>query len=151
MAVGRIVVGVDGSENSIEALRWAIDEARRMDATIDAVMAWSLPWYSSLSDPLMAGAAPFDPAGMQRDVELALERAVTTACRGRRDLPVIERIAIEDRPAHALLETAKGADLLVVGARGAGGFAGLLLGSVSTQCVNHATCPVAVIRSPGRA
>jgi nucleotide-binding universal stress UspA family protein len=140
----RIVVGVDGSDASARALAWAIDEAGRWGAQLDVVHAWEVPFV--VVPPPVA-------LGYDRDLDAA-ERAaqhVLDTCVERARLPSgspvrIERILVRERPTAALLEVAKGADLLVVGSRGHGGFTGLLLGSVSNQCLHHATCPVVVVR-----
>lgn len=144
----RIVVGVDGSETSSAALRWAIEEARCHRATVEAVHAWH--------DAYVGGAYPYaagvvDPAVYQEVGASILATVVNSADESGLDAPVA-RVLLNDTPAHALLEAAKGADLIVVGSRGRGGFTGLLLGSVSHQVVHHAPCPVVVIPpSPGPA
>jgi nucleotide-binding universal stress UspA family protein len=142
----RIVVGVDGSAGSEAALRWAIDEARLRDAVVEVVNAWSYPYVGEA-----AGMAAFSVDGVE------LERAATDLVRsmlearpapspGEREVEVEPRVVRGDA-AGALLRVAKedGADLLVVGSRGRGGFTGLMLGSVSQQCVHHAPCPVVVV------
>jgi nucleotide-binding universal stress UspA family protein len=138
-AMSRIVVGVDGSDNSIDALRWALDEAQRRHATLQAVAAWQFP-YTGI------GFAPsIGPAGLEDGAAAILEQALRLACPDDAARPPIEQLVVQDTPAHALVEAAKGADLLVVGSRGRGGFKGLLLGSVSTQVVHHAPCPIVVV------
>lgn len=134
----RIVVGVDGSEGARRALRWALDEARRWGASVEAVMAWD---YLSQRHP---ASAAFDPAYDQDAAKAFLHEEVTSVAGPAPDVEV-RSLAVLDHPASALLVTAKGADLLVVGARGLGGFRGLLLGSVSQQCAEHARCPVVVV------
>lgn len=143
-----IVVGVDGSEGAKAALRWAIEEARLRHATVDAVYAWPFPY----------GAAGFGWAPtfdqdfldeMRRAAESALSACVSDVTGGREDVEVTQR-AIEGAPAEVLLERAEGADLLVVGSRGHGGFKELVLGSVGHQCALHAPCPVVIVRPPGR-
>jgi nucleotide-binding universal stress UspA family protein len=135
----RIVVGVDGSYGSQRALRWAIDEARRRDATLEVVHAWHVPYGASTA---YLGVAPIDPgpieAAEQRLLDQTVEREDT------RGLDVT-RALVCDGAARALVDVAKGADLLVVGARGRGGFVGLLLGSVSNAVAHHAPCPVVVV------
>jgi nucleotide-binding universal stress UspA family protein len=141
VSAGRIVVGVDGSESSTCALRWALDEAETRGAGLTVLMAWDY-----LSPP---GRETFDPA---YDEEVALEvlDGIVRPLAAERPAVPVETRAVCDFPARALLEAAADADLLVVGARGLGGFAGLLLGSVSQQCVTHAPCPVVVVHgSPG--
>jgi nucleotide-binding universal stress UspA family protein len=135
----RIVVGVDGSEASVRALRWAVEEARSRDATLDVVHAWHLP---------PAGGYPYltgylDLKFFEEDAHRVLEGALARA--GVAGAPGVESIVVQDAAGRALVDTAKGADLLVVGSRGRGGFTGLLLGSVSHYVASHAPCPVAII------
>ena len=133
---GRIVVGVDGSESSKAALRWA---ARILAATggfIDAVIAWQPPPYYGWGYV----GAEWNPEDEARKV---LTAAVDEAFGA--DRPIGTRLTVQrGNPAKVLLDQSKDATLLVVGSRGHGGFAGLLLGSVSAPCAEHATCPVLV-------
>jgi nucleotide-binding universal stress UspA family protein len=140
--MGRIVVGVDGSEHSRRALRWALEEAELRGATLQAVAAWSYP-YMVGADAVVTSAM-VDPRELQATAAQSLEEAIE-ACATPAQRQSIERTVVEDRPARALLDAARDADLLVVGSRGRGGFKGLLLGSVSSQCVHHAPCPVVVV------
>ena len=134
----RIVVGVDGSEASGAALTWAVEEARLRDAEVDAVHVWS---------PLTALAGGFAPAPAYGRDELAAARTtLDRACDAVEPGVTINRLVEEGPVAPCLLETARGADLLVLGSRGWGGFAGLMLGSVSQQCAQHAPCPVVIVR-----
>jgi len=138
--VRRIVVGVDGSEPSKQALRWAIEQARITGATVEAVGVWDYP-----SIYAWGSVAIVDAAELADACERTLTDTVTEI--GGEDCPVhIDAHVITGHPAYALAQQAKGADLLVVGSRGHGGFVGALLGSVSQYCVHHATCPVVVIR-----
>ena len=138
----RIVVGVDGSDNAAAALRWAVTEARRRGATVEAVHGWH--------EPVVGGTAagfvpvPIDAEAFEQSSRDHLERAVTHAIDDESGV-LIERRLVHDTPASALLDLAQGADLLVVGRRGHGGFLGLVLGSVSQQIVWHAPCPVVVV------
>jgi nucleotide-binding universal stress UspA family protein len=135
-------VGVDGSPGSIAALRWAAAEAkRRGDTTVRAVHVWEYP-YAALAPSPIGTAVP--PVEMMQ--EAATEALAT--CLAEAELPddvPIERIVREGAPAKVLLDEAADADLLVVGSRGHGGFAGLLLGSVATQVVHHAKIPTVVV------
>lgn len=140
--MGRVVVGVDGSAGSIEALAWAIEEAGLRNATVVAVQAW-LP-YAAIS-PLESMAPVFQASEGEAIAKRLLSESVEKAL-GDRNIAV-EQHVICDHPVSALLEASKGADLLVVGSRGHGGFLGLVLGSVSSQCVHHATCPIVVIHN----
>ena len=137
----KVVVGVDGSQEAQAALRWAAAEAQAHGATLTAVLAWSYLDQHHLSN------GDFDPAYGEDEARAALHQMVAAA-----DLPIEpEEQVVCDLPSRALLEAAADADLLVVGARGLGGFRGLLLGSVSQRVLEEATCPVAVIhRDDGR-
>lgn len=133
----RVVVGVDGSEQSKQALRWAAHFAAGCGARVDAVAAWLFPagfgW----------GAVPLEWSPGQ-DMEKTLTETVDEVFGSQR--PENMRLAVcEGNPAKVLLEESKGALMLVVGSRGHGGFAGLLLGSVSAGVAEHATCPVLVV------
>jgi nucleotide-binding universal stress UspA family protein len=141
--VRRIVVGVDGSSSSMTALRWAIHQARLTGCVVEAVTAWRLP--SSY------GLAP--PAEKAMDFEGDAHKILADALNevsGEASGVVICPSVMEGHAADALVRAARGADLLVVGSRGHGGFAGALLGSVSQHCVHHAPCPVLVIREADR-
>jgi nucleotide-binding universal stress UspA family protein len=141
--MARIVVGIDGSDQSKEALRWALDEARLRDASVDVVYAWTMPVYVGYG---AAAGAVIDPAEIRQAAREKIDTVVEEVVGGKRDVQ-IERKAVEGLAAAALVEEAEGADLLVVGSRGHGGFAGLLLGSVSQQCSHHAPCPVVIVRA----
>jgi nucleotide-binding universal stress UspA family protein len=146
--VGTIVVGVDGSEGSRIAMRWAAEEARLRDARLQVVYvfehspSWQMYGYSAEIAAIPVSAMPDD----EHSRELA-QSLVDQLVRDLGDVGVeVEAVAHEDRrPAHALVERSRDADMLVVGSRGRGGFAGLVLGSVSQQCVQHARCPVVVM------
>ena len=148
--MGKVVVGVDGSPGSLRALEWALDEARIRRASLHVVHAWMLPLIDALPEPWAVGSPPMGPSDeeVHDHVEKAARAALAAAVdRARSAEPGLEIHGelIESRPARALLEAADDADLLVVGSRGRGCFAGLLLGSVSAQCVHHARCPVVVV------
>ena len=133
----RVVVGVDASEESKEALRWAARYARLVGATLDVVHAWHLAdehaWLQSLPPP----ANPTDVA----------HKALATVVEDVVPSDVITHSSVrEGHAADVLVDAARGAALLVVGSRGHGGFDGLLLGSVSAQCAEHAPCTVVVVR-----
>lgn len=138
----RIVVGADGSEGGQAALRWALGEAELRGASVDAVLA--LRVMPMMASPAV-GLLP-DPSEEVAYGRQLLGQTVADAASQHPSVPVHEIVA-EGGAARVLLEVAQGADLLVVGSRGRGGFAGLLLGSVSQQCVHHATCPVVVVRA----
>lgn len=137
---GDIVVGIDGSEYSRWALHWATYVARCGGGRVRAVQSWA---YPSLS--VMPGREPpAAPEEMDLRADEALA-AVLTEEFGER-AGTVDRLVTRGPAAGALLLVAEGADLLVLGSRGRGGFRGLLLGSVSRQCVEHATCPVLIVR-----
>ena len=135
MAGRGLVVGVDGSDGSQRALRWALDEARLRAAPLRAVFAWSY-----LDQPTAGFDASYGEDAARARLDAALE-----AVAGEVGDVEIERVVVCDLPARAVLDHARDADLLVVGSRGVGGFKGLLLGSVSQQVVQHARCPVVVV------
>lgn len=141
----RIVVGIDGSEPSQLALRWAIEEAVLRGSSVEAMHAWR-DLYSGSASPY--GVGFIDPT-IYSDAAEAIVAAVVDAVDESVLTSPIRRLVVHDSAAHALLEAGKGADLIVVGSRGRGGFAGLLLGSVSQQVMHHATCPVVVIPASG--
>jgi nucleotide-binding universal stress UspA family protein len=139
----RIVAGVDGSPSSLSALRWAIRQAGLTGATVDAVTAWHYPAAAGGYGWAQAGlAAGF---GFKELAEEVLAAAISQACDPGSDVCVRPRV-IAGSPAGVLLDAADGADLLVVGSRGHGGFTEALLGSVSQHCVHHAPCPVVIVR-----
>lgn len=151
-----IVVGIDGSPSARQAVDWALGEARVRGAEVRLVHAWMLPLIDAIPEPWAIGLPPLGPGDEERVHEkiegaarALLENAVKEA-REREPSLSIEGELVEARAAHALLQSARGADLLVVGSRGGGGFAGLHLGSVSSQCVHHAECPVVVVPATGK-
>jgi nucleotide-binding universal stress UspA family protein len=139
----RIVVGADGSPSSLSALRWAIRQAGLTGATVDAMIAWHYP--------ASAGGYGWAPTGMgtafdfKENAEKVLGDAIGKVCDPSSGVPV-RALIVEGNAAQVLLDASDGADLLVVGSRGHGGFTEALLGSVSQHCVHHAHCPVVVIR-----
>lgn len=139
--MGHIIVGMDNSPSAATALRWAVREASLHGWDVTAVLVWSY-----LDQQKTTSSGSFDPAYGQGNAQAALDAAVELSM-GEEVARTIERKAVCDLPAAALLRESEKADLLVVGARGLGGFRSLLLGSVSEQCLHHAACPVAVIRS----
>lgn len=140
----RIVVGVDGSDCSRLALNWAIDEARRRQARVEAVTTWHEPYVDAASPAVPPVAV--DPTRIEADHRAKLDRVVESADQQGLVAPV-ERIVAHGRAAPTLIDAAKGADLLVVGSRGLGGFMGLLLGSVSHQVASHSPCPLVIVPS----
>ncbi len=158
----RIVVGVDGSEHSKRALRRAVEEAALRDATLDAVHVFRPP-RRAFADDLISlpigigvGMGPISPddANDPRPnpdeqaagtAYAALERFVADATEGMSGpKPGLVVIASDD-PADALLDASRDADLVVIGTRGLGGFAGMLLGSVAHQCIQRCRCPMLIL------
>jgi nucleotide-binding universal stress UspA family protein len=139
--MGKIVVGVDGSSGSREALRWAFAEAQLRSVPLETVIVWQYPITASLPT-FGAMTTPDDFQSEARTTLLAFlaEEGITAAA----PIPVTTLVA-EGNPARALLDAADDADLLVVGSRGHGGFKGVLVGSISQQCVQHSKCPVVVV------
>lgn len=135
-----IVVGVDGSDNAQRALRWAVEEARVRGVPVRVVTAWSYLQQPEGFDP------SWGEAGARRILDGAID-ALGAAAEGVE----LERVVVCDLPARAVLDAARDAELLVVGARGLGGFRGLLLGSVSQQVAHHASCPVVIVPGDERA
>ena len=139
-----IIVGVDGSANSRVALQWAYDEATHHGASLTVLMTWHPPTlpqsppYGALTEKDYESQPKLEALGVLDGLVAELEK---------RTPEVDLRTAIEEgNPAKVLIERSRGADLMVVGSRGHGGFAGMLLGSVSQHLVAHAECPVVVVR-----
>ncbi|ADX73236.1 universal stress protein [Pseudarthrobacter phenanthrenivorans] len=136
----RIVVGVDGSEASIEALREAQRLAVPLGAKVMANAYWDYPQV--YTGYVMMGIEGFE----ERAGEI-LDEAVKTAFGGDTPSNVISNL-VRGHPRESLIEASRDADMVVVGRRGHGGFGGLLLGSVSSALVAHAHCPVLVVHTP---
>ncbi len=134
----RIVVGADGSASSIDALRWAAQIAAQTGAEITAIICWQYPQSYGMSGGWSSG---WDPAA---DAAQVLASSLTTAFGDER--PDGLRTCVSGgHPAQVLVDASVGADMLVVGSRGHGGFVGLLIGSVSAYCAEHGQCPVVVL------
>ncbi len=138
----QIVVGVDGSAQSLIALEWAVTEARMRRGQVRVVTGWDYPAIGGVSD-LVWNPESFEQWAQQVQIE-ALHGVDAEG------VPSSGQV-LQGSAAAVLLDASRDADLLVVGSRGYGGFTGLLLGSVSTQLVHHATCPVLIIRSGAEA
>ena len=143
------MVGVDGSETSHEALRWAAEEARLRSARLVAVYAWTFIPPQPIGDPGMLAVPAGDLPG-QLDAEseaarVALDDAVEVILGAQAGIEV-ERKLVERDPGEALVAESAEADLLVVGSHGRTGFRAALLGSVSRHVVDHAKCPVVVVK-----
>jgi nucleotide-binding universal stress UspA family protein len=139
---GRIVVGVDGSECSEHALRWAARQAELTGAALDVIAASQFPVFYGWTSADLVGP------DFARFAERALTDTVHEVFGPDRPAWLRTRV-VEGHAGQVLVEESAGAELLVVGNRGYGGFYGVLLGSVSTHCVHHAHCPVTVIRPAG--
>jgi nucleotide-binding universal stress UspA family protein len=140
---GRIVVGVDGSEPSARALRWALRQAELTGGVVEAVAAWEYPQYYTWGG--MPSLGPDEVGTFEEAARRALEETVRKTAGPEPGARIRTRVA-HGQAARALLDAAEGAALLVLGSRGHGGFAGALLGSVGQHCIQHAHCPVVVIR-----
>lgn len=134
----RILVGVDGSEHSINALRYAAHLAKALDAPLYAVAAWGYPALANYYDVKV-----WSP---EQDARVVLDGALRAAF-GDRMPDRFGSGVIAGPAAAALIDESNRASMLVVGSRGRGGFAGLLLGSVSQACAAHAHCPVLVVHA----
>jgi nucleotide-binding universal stress UspA family protein len=141
-----IVVGVDNSAGAKAAIAFAHQEARLRGSTLRAVHAWQFGYvgYTGFEGavPAMGG----DIHELRAAAAAALDATVREAIPDVSDVKIEQRV-VEGTPAAALVDESHNADLLVVGSRGHGGFASLLLGSVSQQCAHHAACPVVIVRS----
>jgi nucleotide-binding universal stress UspA family protein len=134
----RVVVGVDGSDASRHALRWALGYAEATQGEVIAVAAWQYP-------PTFGYAPLWGIADFEGPTARMLDEVVGKALAD--GSPVEVRVRVRGgRPATVLLDEAAGADLLVVGSRGHGAFTGMLLGSVAAHCAQHAPCPVVIVR-----
>jgi nucleotide-binding universal stress UspA family protein len=131
-----IVVGVDGSDESVKATAWAAEQARATGGTLELLIVWARPMSYGL--PLVVGG--YNP---EHEAQAVVEKAASGI-----DLPAsrLRTSVVNGAPAIVLVDRSKTADLLVVGSRGHGGFAEMLLGSVSDHCVHHASSPVVVVR-----
>ncbi|MET9722137.1 universal stress protein [Streptomyces zaomyceticus] len=137
---GRIVVGVDGSEPSLRALKWAAGQAALTGDSLQTVIGWEYPasWAT-----LMPGVPPeFDPERLAKQIlDESIDQALTPG-----EAAAVIRTVVGGNPTQALIDAAKGASLLVVGDRGYSGFKAAVLGSVSSHVTQHASCPVVVVR-----
>ncbi|HAN71195.1 MAG TPA: universal stress protein UspA [Actinobacteria bacterium] len=133
-----IVVGADGSDASIGALRWSLAQARLTGARLVVVTAFNIPWTIMITPT-------YTDDDYARDAQEMLDRTILEAIGHTVEVPVEAKL-LQLRPALALTGVAKGADLLVVGAKGQGELPGMHLGSVASYCVHHAPCPVVVYR-----
>ncbi|MDR3664463.1 MAG: universal stress protein [Mycobacterium sp.] len=160
----RIVVGIDGSQGSTNALRWAFGEARARSIPIHAVFAWE--YHSPWVDPGIGSMFPlgYQPEGdvpqdaftkaaaaVDNLLDAAIREATASDPGSATDPVAITRKTVEGHPARVLLESVGEHDILVVGSHGHGGFVGAMLGSIGQYVVSHARCPVVVVPAPQRA
>jgi nucleotide-binding universal stress UspA family protein len=143
--MGVIVVGVDHSAGAKAALRFALEEARLRQATLRVVHAWQFGYIGATGLEASLPAAGGQLEDFRQGASAALDATLRDVVDDT-DGVAIERRVDQGTPAGVLVEESRGADLLVVGSRGHGGFAQLLLGSVSQQCAQHAFCPVVIVR-----
>jgi nucleotide-binding universal stress UspA family protein len=144
-----IVVGVDSSPEAKEALRFALEEAKLRQATLRVVHAWQFGYIGVSGIEGFSPVVGGDLGELRHTAALALDATLYEVVPHPNGVE-IERLVVEGAPAAVLVDESRDADLLVVGSRGHGGFAGLLLGSVSQQCAQHAACPVVIVHpSPG--
>jgi nucleotide-binding universal stress UspA family protein len=149
-----VVVGVDDSAGARAALRWAVTEARLRKTRLRVVHAWTFSYPGAAGYGYLGGTLDEFPDGGLSNLHGAAEDMIDHAIAGlaaEAESVEIEREIVEGRAAEVLVGAATERDLLVVGSRGHGGFAGLLLGSVSQQCAHHARCPVVIVHAPMRA
>lgn len=136
----RIVVGIDGSATARAALLWAIEEAVCRGAALSVVYAWQMPYVGNYP----YSGPELDPALFEEPARRGLEDALDAVADLTKDIEVLPSHPMGSA-ASAILDVAEGADLVVVGARGLGGFSGMMLGSVSQQLAHHARCPLVII------
>jgi nucleotide-binding universal stress UspA family protein len=134
-----IVVGVDGSDSSRDAVRWAAQQAKLTGSTLRAVASWRWPNYLTRVPP---------GVNLQADTAHTLQQVLDDALADHADVSVTQHV-VEGPAGPALLTQAHDASLLVVGARGRAAFPGMLLGSVAEYCVRNGPCPVVVVRELG--
>ena len=143
----KIVVGVDGSDSSLDALRWAVRQGGLTGATVEAVYAWNYP-----TDTVWAGMAGYMPAGfdVEKNAKEALAESVAKAV-GTDEAELVRQTVVNGVAASVLLDAVapgSGAELLVIGERGFGPVRITLIGSVSHAVIHHAHLPVVVVRAP---
>lgn len=135
-----VVVGVDGSVSSKDALGWAARQAGLLGGEVHAVTAWGPP-------PSYGVAPDYSDVDFAAQAGKMLDEVLAETLGATSSVPVMTSV-VEGHPAEVLIEASRAAALLVVGSHGRGAFTGMLLGSVSQHCIQHADCPVVVIRHP---
>jgi nucleotide-binding universal stress UspA family protein len=147
MTTGQIVVGIDGSGSSRDALRWALDEARIRGAFVDAVHVWR---YPSLAYAGLLSAPAVAQDELEAGAGALLDHEVNAVLAAGYDSPPIRRVVLEGSAGEQLVRYSEAADLLVTGHRGRGRIGDKVLGSVAHHCSNHASCPVIVVSDTRR-
>jgi nucleotide-binding universal stress UspA family protein len=135
----RIIVGVDGSESSIDAARWAVRQAELTGGSLIAIISWEAPVQYGME-------FANEPTDWENLAGVTLGSALAEL--GALDDTEITQLVVHGHPARVLIDASAEAELLVVGSRGHGGFVGMLLGSISEYVIAHAECPVVVVRHP---
>ncbi len=138
-----VVVGVDGSDTSVAAARWAFEQARLTGSDLEVISAWQVSSSWGLAWGIaMPIDADFDPAAITKTM---VDQIIDTLKTEFPTVSVSSRIE-EGHPSEVLVAASRRAELLVVGSRGHGGFSGMLIGSVSQHCATHAASPVVIVR-----
>ena len=135
----KILVGIDGSDNSLRALRWALAEARMRGDAVELVHSWHFPY---VADP--TGMVPYPGTALEECGQAIVADALKAVATEAEGIAISTRIE-QGAGASPLIEASRGADLLVIGRRGHGGFLTLVMGSVAQQVAAHAHCPVVVV------
>jgi nucleotide-binding universal stress UspA family protein len=143
--MGLIVVGVDQSTGGKAAMRFALEEARLHQATLRVVHAWQFGYIGAIGMEGVLPAVGGELDEYRRTAAAELDAIVAGAAADANGVAIEKRIQ-QGSAASVLIDESREADLLVVGSRGHGGFASLMLGSVSQQCAQHAACPVVIVR-----
>jgi len=138
-----IIVGIDGSAHSARALEWAIKQGARQHAPVTVITVNSVPASPWSGNPVILAQDPAVLENLRQDAEELTAKATSQLGEARPESVSVR--AINGFPSKELIDASHDADLLVVGSRGAGGFARLLVGSTSDQVVHHAHCPVVVV------
>ncbi|MCU1396431.1 MAG: universal stress protein [Ilumatobacteraceae bacterium] len=142
--MGKIVVGVDSTKPSEAALAWAVAEAKLRQSTLDIVVTWDYPVMAT-TEPLMVPQPDRDT--LVHSAEVTAEHMLANAKLDEAGIAYTIHTP-EGRPGEELVALASDADLLVVGTHGNGAFKELIMGSVSSYCAHHSTCPVVLVRAP---
>jgi nucleotide-binding universal stress UspA family protein len=138
-----IVVGIDGSHNSSHALEWAMSEAALRNADLTVITVNSVPASYWSGQPVALAGDAERVEEIRKLAQEAVDKAAATL--GDKLPKSVKVVAISGFPAKTLIDTSKGADLMVIGSRGAGGFGSLILGSIASQVVHHSHSPVVVV------